>query len=468
MGSNFALLQTCILRCGYMSAKGSKTCCCNGCEKPPTPNSVNLTFVENKSWQTNCCSCVPEYACLTVIKRGTPDYSDTLVYSLYCPTTALGLDQPLYKTKASGGSFLVNGVKLTVSIHFYVRDGVCYLCFLCPELGLTKTSYDNCVTIDEAARATPNFFCKRLSNSTAVIEEATDRYLGLGPTSAGVGTVLTAAGYDFVLSRADHVSITPRPNCLDAYGNQVIDTSLIKDHCCNCSCICRCACLTKRSTQGSSAEIACLDEYAGQHGTTWTFPSGAVVSLSSTDYDKNCYLSLHPDVDGTATTDVLLGTIANKCPRPTARWETVVPAYGSTPSYTAFYEFACSGCGDSACAVEIVDCCSNGRTSFPRVLYADMTTTCPDCPSQTIAMHWDSSISQWIGSATMCGHAVELKINCPFTTLNWSGSPCFSANPSAAAGCAPILAVFSFSTGGIGCCGGSSLINPDISVTVYE
>lgn len=451
-----------------MSAKGSKTCCCNGCEKPPTPNSVDLTFVENKSWQTHCCSCVPEYACLTVIKRGTPDYSDTLSYSLYCPTTALGLDQPLYKTQASGGSFLVNGVKLTVSIHFYVRSGVCYLCFLCPELGLTKTSYDNCVTIDAAARATPNFFCSRLSDSDAVIASATDRHLGLGTTSEGIGTILTAGGYDFVLSRADHVSITPRPNCLDVYGNQVIDTSPIKDHCCNCSCVCRCACLTKRSTEGSGSETACLDQVSGEHGTTWTFPSGAVVTLSSTEYNRNCYLSLTTGTPGSGTTDVLLGTVTNKCPRPTARWSTVVPALSGVAAHTVFYEFSCTGCGSDACTVEIVDCCSNGRTSFPKVLYADMSTGCPDCPFQTIAMPWDSSIRQWVGTAAMCGHSVELKIGCPFTTLNWSGSPCVSVNPTAAASCAPILAVFSFNTSGIGCCGGSSLINPAITVTVYE
>jgi len=182
-----------------MTAKGSKTCCCNGCEKPPQPNTANLTFIEQHSWQTNCCSCVPEYACLTVIKRGTPDASDTLIYSLYCPTTVLGLDQPLYKPRSASGTFLVDGVTISVAIHFYVRDGVCYLCFLSPELGLTKDSYDNCVTINDAARSTPNFFCKRLSDTDAYQPYGTDRDLGQGPAFDGIGTILTAGGYDFVL-----------------------------------------------------------------------------------------------------------------------------------------------------------------------------------------------------------------------------------------------------------------------------
>lgn len=464
MGSNLTVLQTCFLRRGYMTAKGSKTCCCNGCEKPPQPNTANLTFQEQHAWQTHCCSCVPDYACLTVIKRGTPDQSDTLTYSLYCPTTALGLDQPLYQPRTNNGAFVIDGVTITVAIHFYIRDEVCYLCFLSPELGLTKDSYGNCITIDDAARLSPNFFCKRLSTTDDVLLSATDRNLGQGPTADGIGTIVTVSGYDFILSRADHVAITPRPNCLDAYGNQVIDTSPIKDKCCNCSCICRCACLTKRAITGSTAEVACLDE-----NNAWVFPSGAVVALSSTAYDRTCYLSLEPDVSGTPTLDVELGGVSTLCPRPTARWSTMVAAYGQFPSHTVWYEFSCTGC-NSTCAVDVAACCSNQRTSFPRVLYADMTTTCPDCPSQTIPMSWDSSILQWVGESLMCGHPVELRINCPFTSLTFSGSPCTSASPSAigTATCAPILASFSFTSGGIGCCGGSSLISPTITVTVYE
>ena len=445
-----------------MVAKGSgKTCCCNGCEEPPQPNTANITAIERSSWQTNCCACLPKMACLTVLTNDLL-HSDRLTYSLYCPTTAYGLNEPVYMPITSSGKFLVNGVAFDVAVHFEVADGVCQMCLTSTALGITKSTYGACITIDDAARTSPNFFCSRLSKTDAIETYGTDRNLGQGPTSDGIGTRWTIGAYTFVLSRADHIAITPRPNCLDSYGNQVIDTNSIKDKCCNCSCIARCACLTKRSITGTTSESACLV------GTDWTFPSGAVVSITSTAYDRTCYLGLSPDeTGGSATLPVALGGVETKCPRPIARWGTTLPAAGAIPSHVVYYEFQASGC-DGGCNVDVSGCCANERTSFPRILHADVTTTCPSCPTFTVNLAWDSVDNVWRGDSLMCGHPITLSIACPFTTLFFSAAPCVSATPTAAATCSPIAAVFSFGTSGIGCCGGSSLISPAITVTIYE
>ena len=242
----------------------------------------------------------------------------------------------------------------------------------------------------------------------------------------------------------------------------MIDTNAIKDKCCNCTCIARCACLTKRSITGTTSESACLV------GTDWTFPSGAVVSITSTAYDRTCYLGLSPDeTGGSATLPVALGGVETKCPRPIARWGTTIPSAGAIPSHVVYYEFQASGC-DGGCNVDVSGCCANGRTSFPRLLHADVTTTCPSCPTFTVDLAWDSVDNVWRGDSLMCGHPITLSIACPFTTLFFSADPCVSATPTAAATCSPISAVFSFGTSGIGCCGGSSLISPAITVTIYE
>ena len=360
------------------------------------------------------------------------------------------------------GKFLLNGVSIDVAIHFEINAGVCTLCLTSSALAITTSTYGACVTINDAARATPNFFCSRLSNSDAVNEYATDRDLGVGPDSGGIGTQWTIGDYTFVLSRGDYRAITPRPPCLNAYGVQVIDTNPIKDKCCNCTCICHGMCLTKRSITGSTSYTALLDD-----NNQWVFGSGAIVDLYSTAYDRTCYLRLYPD-EGVVPSDVAINSVSNPCPRPSATWDVSVAATAYYAAHTAHYELSCLNC-KSECGVEIAgNCCS--RTNFPRVLYADVTTTCPDCLTMTISLVWDSLFSTWSGEGIMCGHPFTLSIACPFTTLSFSGSPCTSATPSATGTptCNPILASFAFSSGGIGCCGGSSVVNPDITVTVYE
>ena len=189
--------------------------------------------------------------------------------------------------------------------------------------------------------------------------------------------------------------------------------------------------------------------------------------------DQNCYLSigLDQDVFNTTTTpqDILINPITNPCPHPQARWEIMENPTVEVPySHPLFFEVKEVGC-EPNCVVNIYSCCEDGRTQFPRVLSADVATTCPDCPVAGVAMIWDSLMAQWVGRYTMCGHTAELRIGCGFKTLQFTGQPCVSQTATDSdAICTPILSQFSFSTSGIGCCGGSSLVNPGISVTVYE
>jgi hypothetical protein len=187
--------------------------------------------------------------------------------------------------------------------------------------------------------------------------------------------------------------------------------------------------------------------------------------------DMRCYLFLSSTgsiITDTYTPPVLIDDLINPCPRPEARWEVQVPATADSPGFTAFIDAKCSSCTDD-CSVEAPQCCTEERTSFPTVIYASIQTSCPDCPDISVPMVFRWSLNQWVGVGMMCGHSFEVRMGCPFNQIQFIGMPCigfFDTDPSAA--CVPIYASFSGSTGGIGCCGGSSMINPTITITVYE
>lgn len=453
-----------------MAEKGqSRYCCCNGCEKPPRIWALDGTDVNlAQTWQRYCCSCVPQYACVLII-----DYAanfSTGLYKLYCPPAPEGLEQALYKPEVPGAKISVGGRAIDVAFHFVIVDGECRLCIRSTELGIDENSYGACLTIDAAARANPNFFCKRLSLTDDYLEGATDKDLGQGDYF-GVGTEFVVDGYRIILSRADHLAIVGRLPCSDSYGALTLDDHLLRDFCCNCNCICRCMCMIVSSQDGSFAEEACIGtEYNGGRG--WYFASGISVEIVRGTYDRTCALRLTNTGSYEVLTeplDVLIDPLENPCPRPEARWELMSPANDTVPyAHPVFFSLSCSGCS-GGCLVSIPGCCESGRSEFPRVLTADVTTTCPACPAFTILLIWDATEFLWIGVGTMCGHPIELKIGCPFTTLSFAGSPCFPTSATdLTATCDPILAEFVFDTGGIGCCGGSSILVPEFTVTVYE
>lgn len=448
-----------------MTAKGSKTCCCNGCEKVPWIWAVDAGDASLKQvWQRMCCACVPQYACVTVLLESDPALFDTATYNLYCPAAPEGLEQPLYKNIAAANTFLVDGVSMDVTFRFKIVGTSCFICIISYSLGITEDTYGACIAIDDAARMAPNFFCSRLSETDDAMDNTTDKNLGQGPIEQGVGTEWRVSGYIFRLSRAGHVAITPRPNCLDSYGRQVIDDSPLKDLCCNCSCICRCMCLTRRAISGSYATTACLGE-----SNEWAFSTGDTVTLQpSSSYSRTCELALSPAA-GAAPTPAYIDTENNPCPRPEASWAVTVPADSYYPSHTAVYSLICNSCGTD-CGVSLSGCCSNGRTSFPRVLFADVTTTCPSCPTFSISLIWNAFDNQWIGEAVACGRACKISISCGFTTIVIQWAPCTAtfANATGPVSCSPILGTYETTSGGLGCCGDSSMITPTITVVVYE
>jgi hypothetical protein len=193
--------------------------------------------------------------------------------------------------------------------------------------------------------------------------------------------------------------------------------------------------------------------------------------------DQTCYMRIENygelDILTTAAA-ALIDPIENPCPRPSARWEVTVAAGENYPfTSSAYIEVACSSCMED-CSIPLLGCCANERASFPRVLTADVSTSCPSCPFFSLDMVWDGLISQWIGRGTMCGHSVELRIGCPFTSLTFFGSPCFSVSATdSGATCAPIFSTFEFNalngnaTGGIGCCTGS-MSATEMTIVVYE
>ena len=190
--------------------------------------------------------------------------------------------------------------------------------------------------------------------------------------------------------------------------------------------------------------------------------------------DDRCYLSLidvgdHSIVSSVSPEPVLLDRVMNPCPRPFANWPLFEsPTAGQPFDHPIFYSLRCVGC-DSTCTVNVPACCPDGRTNFPSIIYASVTTTCYTCQTFTIALAYQAMIKQWIGTGNMCGHPIKLTTGCGFKTLFFEGNPCTSVNATDSGGsCDPILSHFVFTSGGIGCCGGSFLTSPTINVTLFE
>ena len=182
-----------------MTAKGSsKRCCCNGCEKQPeifTSTGTDVTL--SQRWQRYCCSCIPQYICVWVNEdasnsvsasasdsTGLPDA--TIVMKLYCPDSPEGAEQALYGPISQGGKVAIGHELFDITIHFVVTDEVCYLCIRSTDLGIDDNTPGACVVIGSTERASPNYFCKRLSTTDDPMLNTTDR--DLGDAGFGVGT----------------------------------------------------------------------------------------------------------------------------------------------------------------------------------------------------------------------------------------------------------------------------------------
>lgn len=408
-----------------MDKGASEHCCCTGCDQAPLiwSGGSGQDFQKMQTWKRGCCSCVPKYACVTVIGPGG---SDSAIYKLYCPPAPLDPpeDQPLY----TGPALNVGSLSVDIQVHFLVDAGYnCQMCISSAALGIARG--DVCLPIDAALRSTE--WCR------------TFNHYGQPYTEMRWGD------YRIRISKADHMPITGRTSCVDESGRVIYDQDTLKNLCCNCNCICRCMCLTISPTaQPMRVVTGCY--YKGN----WRFEDGTTVSL----YRKpsgQCALRLNvgPGYNYDFTVD-------NRCPRPTARWLVT-----SGINETTAYDMRCMGC--NGCGLTISECCP-GRSTFPSTIYADVTNNC--CGALTVPMGWDSGIRQYVGSAIFCGgHPITLSTGCPFTNLSFSGPPCVSVGASdPSASCNPILGNFTINTGGINCCPGQMMGGVTLGVTLHE
>ena len=260
-------------------------CCCDGCQQRPdiwdrgrvTPY---LTALDRASWKKYCCSCIPEYAYVTIID--SDGLSGGGIFRLWCNINSdFQLDQPLY-TKVADGGILVGSTVIDVTFHIKIRDGQCLLYVVSNSLNADENTYGASKVINAESRAEPNNFCSTLSN-----EEQEDRPVGASPY-----TEFIVGGFKIRLSAADHVPIRGRDHCVNGDGQTVFDDDPIRDLCCNCDCICRCMCLSISSPgmlvsvedqrpAYNTASIGCL--YCG----SYIFAEGVTARIGRLDGVSN-------------------------------------------------------------------------------------------------------------------------------------------------------------------------------------
>lgn len=270
-----------------MTDKGrDEFCCCNGCQCKPQPSALNFIngspemVAAQTAWRRFCCSCVPRFACLTVINNGeTYNYDYKLHYPPSDPPQ--NLDQALYVPKDFDTIYIGNSQTIDLNIHFKIIDDKCYLSIVSEDLGITLDDHYYNKLIDADARGGPDYFCKTLSMD------------GLGYTSFIINGDL-----EFRLSRADDLPIAGRRSCVNEFGQIIQDDSPLRNLCCNCSCICNCFRLDYGGTMlflddnGNIANdetaiqaTACFGEYNNGCTATWNFPRGVSLEIKS-QHDK--------------------------------------------------------------------------------------------------------------------------------------------------------------------------------------
>lgn len=409
--------------------------CCDDCERSPI---VHYTGVSTPIQTTvkrlvNCCSCLPHYACVSITDGVS---TGEALFKMYCPPTPRPEEQqPIY----SGSAIVVGTSVIDIEFHLVISAGECSICVKSTALGVTPSSSGACRLIDDAARAAPNLFCRLLAMDN------------LGYTEWTIGS------YTIRLSRANHVAILNRRNCIDSYGRVVPDESPIRNLCCGCGCIAQCYCLAVYGESvGTFSELACLND-----DIQWEFSNGMIIGLVRKANGK-CAFRLIDSGNVTLASmpaDIETG-LGNLCPRPNARWAALSP--GGT---AIFIDMSPSSCG-GVCTVDVPACCSNGRTQVPKELTAVVNFTSSICSALavTVSLFYSSVDAVWIGYGTMYGHSFRLAIGCPFTTLTFAGTPCQPRTVTAtSSSCAPISASFNFTTVGVGCC---SSIGLDGLVTI--
>jgi len=371
---------------------------------------------------------VPKQICVTVEDYSSGD-SSTTTFLRDC--TADG------EIIVYSGTVIIDGAEVDLAFIFKVENETCYICLRSVDLGVDGTVPDDCHVVGPTERGAPDYFCWRF------------------------GASWTVGNLTISISAAHNIAIENRSDCVDSYGNVVPDENPIRNVCGGCGCICECACIiTFGDNRQAVVETACLSGT-----TTYRTYSGVEIELTA-NYETGCCELELVDTPFALVEESLIfpaisiGGNSNPCPSP----EALFSAFTEDGDAIFFY-FICSPCGD--CPVIPTTCCD----TMPLVLTATVTTSCPDCGSFQMSLVWDGL--GWLGeqSEGFCGHPISLRLSCSGYTWNliFSGNPCTGSSATATGSCDPILLSFNLGTlGGIGCCGGSSVLTPTVSVTITE
>lgn len=441
-----------------MVSKGSKTCCCDGCYGRPFDRSLTSEAVQPA--EAYCCSCIPKEICVTVTNDAT---QETVTKPFFC--RAIFSDPIVYS-----GTIAISGFELELEIRLVVENGICYLCLDVVGSGSgsglvdvgTGVGDDHCHVIDSSKRAAPESFCTNFAASWDV------------------------GGLTISIAAADNVPIEGRKPCVDGSGNVVPDEEPIRNICGGCGCICECACIVIFGDLiPAYVEVGCLNmasgsgsaPCAGTGGGTGTAgdeypvkyctPSGIQIALVANSETGCCELKLVSSgpyeliPESLINNTVSIGQLGNECPSPEAFFSAF-----TVDGDAIFFYFLCGGCG---CPTFSGDACCDGN--LPLVVTAEITAS-TGCECGSIILPLVHGEFGWEGELTegFCGHPVKLNLACSGDewTLQFTGSPCTPQSAVGTGTCSPLNLTFTLTTGGIGCCGGASLINPTLTIVITE
>lgn len=382
-----------------MGAKGGgKNCCCGGCGAPirdlvpavnldPQEPSDLLPQVVRGGAPLYCLACMPYALCLRSTYRGHTLPSLVIRKDPDCLNYPWAVNQKSYWT----GYVFIQSAIYTVNILFDVDlvNGRCWLCLQILDLGITGSEAAARILIDESVRQAMDQSCQRCTDF---------RY---PPTT--VQWTITVGGFPLVvtITPCDIISTVgtlPCPGCGDpcdsVYGTVAREATLP-----NCNTICLgCECLG----QDACIAVSVDGEFRYNHLTkacnySWVTPEGTAIGLDADPATGQCRLRLVavggvPQITDTLPQSVLVGTVGNPCPWPTASWR--LSAYGNHHVQVIFNPAQCGTCD----SLRSIPCCP---APVPRMLYATFDGS--PCSLETLTIPiFDSTLtgdSAWVGQS---------------------------------------------------------------------
>lgn len=104
-----------------MAGKGAKNCCCDGCNGIPVNRQLPTGAIQPV--QQYCCSCMPNYACVTIsLDSGE---SEVKQFGRICSGGKVGY----------GGTIRIAGNTVDIELYFDVIYEECNFCLTSAALG---------------------------------------------------------------------------------------------------------------------------------------------------------------------------------------------------------------------------------------------------------------------------------------------------------------------------------------------